>query len=226
MKKTYSSIDEAIKDGFKLHCFRSGGGLRVISLKKGSKSFYAESHNLQEALRILKTELSVGGRKYKDVYGLIEPHYLTGSYPNNNDKADMYVVNGNTIDAEKEKGTSNIKVTLHHPLYPKNRPMNMILDDITYWKYDNLTAIFKVTPIYLWNGAKGYVFSSTEKDTHQTEEINTFAPTFEYALMCGLLQVFDTDYPWSKVSNEEGERAFAIEELNKMKDISFNINNI
>ena len=100
----YDSIDEALKDGFTIHAFRSGGGLRVLSMKRpetvgekfgisDEKKFYAEGATLNDAMRILKDDVKAGGRKYKDVYGVLEEHYLTGSY-SDKDELDNWVASG------------------------------------------------------------------------------------------------------------------------------------
>lgn len=81
----FKTIEDVLKSGYKLHAFSSGGRLRVVYFEKeGEQKFYGESCNIYEALRILKDDIKFGGRQYKEVYGPIEPHYLTGEHPVDN----------------------------------------------------------------------------------------------------------------------------------------------
>lgn len=68
----------------KLHAFRSGGGLRVLYIKeinnkKNDSLGYGEAPQFSEAVQHLDEDLAAGGRPYKEVYGKIYPHYLTGT---------------------------------------------------------------------------------------------------------------------------------------------------
>jgi len=106
MQSKRESIQVALFDGFKLHGFRSGGGLRVLSLEKEGESekYYGESINFEEALRILEDDVKAGGRAYKDVYGKIETHYLTGEYGDESRGIDSLIVRGNSFDIFVEHG--------------------------------------------------------------------------------------------------------------------------
>lgn len=99
-----SGIEKALKNGCKLHGFRSGGGLRVISIEKGSKSKgYGEHPNVEDALSHANEDVLAGGREYKKVYGKLKPHYLTGSQTATS-SLDDWLLRGNTIDAYAQKG--------------------------------------------------------------------------------------------------------------------------
>jgi len=65
----------------KLHGFSSGGRLRVVSFQGTRRKGYGEHPYVYNALRIAEDDAIAGGRAYGEVYGPIEPHYLTGAYP-------------------------------------------------------------------------------------------------------------------------------------------------
>lgn len=92
---------------FRLHGFRSGGGLKVWSLgdDKGNRRAYGEHPQEVEALRHLVEDFfaSPNGRPYSEVYGRIYPHYLTGSVVPVT-FADEWLGQGYTIDAWGEDG--------------------------------------------------------------------------------------------------------------------------
>ena len=100
----YKYIEEKLKDGYTIQGFRSGGGLRVLCMSKKDteKEFYGESCDLINALRVLDDDVKAGGRKYKNVYGKIEPHYLTGSYGSDSDILDLHVCSGRKFDVKFE----------------------------------------------------------------------------------------------------------------------------
>lgn len=92
-------IEEALGRGGRLHAFLSGGGLRVVSIKRDGKEMaYGEHPTIAEALRIAGDDFKAGGRPYSEVYGKIETHYLTGqSEPDG--PLDAWIRNGSTWDA-------------------------------------------------------------------------------------------------------------------------------
>jgi len=108
--KDLKEIDLALKNGAKLHGWRSGGGLRVISLELHDRNVgYGEHPDVLEALEHANEDLLAGGRKYSEVYGKIYPHYLTGSLDSTSE-LDRWILDGNDINAEESEG--KIKVTL------------------------------------------------------------------------------------------------------------------
>jgi hypothetical protein len=93
-----AKLTAALKKG-KLHGFRSGGGLRVFRIDKGDKCFaYGEHPNAMEALALLAKDSTLGGRGYEKVYGVLHPHYLTGSSVPDGE-LDRWILAGNTVDA-------------------------------------------------------------------------------------------------------------------------------
>ncbi len=94
-----SHIEKALKKGSKMHGFRSGGGLRVIRIEgNGKLKGYGEHPNVEDALSHANEDLSFGGRIYNAVYGVIKPHYLTGS-SHTTSSLDEWLYVGNSFDA-------------------------------------------------------------------------------------------------------------------------------
>lgn len=134
--------------GGELHAFRSGGGLRVVSIRSGDDSFYGEHPHVHEALRILADDSLAGGRDYAKVYGSIEPHYVTGaSTPA--DELDLWILQGNTVDA-RVTGDGQIEVSLRG--YQHATPSEDVLE--------RCRAGETVT----WEDSRGYVFVSSKCD--------------------------------------------------------------
>jgi hypothetical protein len=104
-------LGQALDSGLFFYAFRSGGGLRVLSLGETPKSqkYYGEHPNVMDALAILCDDYKAGGRRYEDVYGKLCPHYYTGSFTPDSE-LDRWVLQGNTVYASSESG--KVVVTL------------------------------------------------------------------------------------------------------------------
>src|SRR3989344_1605994 len=97
-----TQIEKALKQGCRVHGFRSGGGLRVVRVEqKGKLRGYGEHPNVEDALFHANEDLSLGGRVYNKVYGVLKPHYLTGSSQATS-PLDAWLLRGNTFDAFAE----------------------------------------------------------------------------------------------------------------------------
>ena len=98
-QEVYSELQKALRDGAKIHIFRSGGGLRVVRLVKGKKCIsYGEYPNLSGALAHAESDF---GLSYNEQYGgenAKHEHYLTGAYPRTYDPIDMYIQGGHSFD--------------------------------------------------------------------------------------------------------------------------------
>jgi hypothetical protein len=90
----FPGIHEALKKGLKMHAFSSGGGLRVVSFPKGG---YGEHPHIEEALKHLEEDCLAGGRPYKEVYGKLCTHYLTGDTLSTSN-LDYWIRSGKTFD--------------------------------------------------------------------------------------------------------------------------------
>ena len=74
----YPCLEKSIWAGARLHAFRSGGGLRVVSINDSDDPGYGEHPYIYEALQYAEDDAKAGGRPYKEVYGKLHDHYLTG----------------------------------------------------------------------------------------------------------------------------------------------------
>jgi hypothetical protein len=93
------TIETALYNGAKMHCFLSGGGLRVVRLERNGKLVgYGEHPHLEDALSHAAEDYEAGGRDYAAVYGGDKPLYLTGSTQPTG-PLDAWVRQGRTIDA-------------------------------------------------------------------------------------------------------------------------------
>lgn len=95
----YPHLEKALKDGAKIHCFRSGGGLRVVRVEKlGKLISYGEYLYFPGALAHAENDF---GLNYEEQYGgenARHEHYLTGAYPLPHDVFDNYLNRGKSLD--------------------------------------------------------------------------------------------------------------------------------
>jgi hypothetical protein len=102
MHNSFSGLVKALKSGNKIHCFLSGGGLRVVRIEKvggGALKGYGEHPHFMEAIRHADEDFLAGGRPYNKVYGEngLYDCYLTGaSTPEKG--IDQWVRSGNAVD--------------------------------------------------------------------------------------------------------------------------------
>jgi hypothetical protein len=78
-KLRLGSIEQALKNGYRLIGFSLGNGLRVINIQKdGELKAYGESVEVLGALENANEDYARGHRPYKYVYGVKKPRHLTG----------------------------------------------------------------------------------------------------------------------------------------------------
>ena len=115
-----STIETALRSGAKLHAFMSGGGLRVTRLERdGHLVGYGEAPEIEESLRHVVEDFEAGGRPYREVYGKIHEHYLTGqSKPSS--PLDAWIRQGQTFDAWADGDTIVVALRgyVHHEAPP------------------------------------------------------------------------------------------------------------
>lgn len=110
IKMQLSGIEKGLKEGCRLHGWRSGGGLRVITIEQAQTvRGYGEHPNVEDALSHANEDFLAGRRPYKDVYGKLKPLYLTGSM-HATSPLDHWLLRGRTIDAYVQEG--NVVVEL------------------------------------------------------------------------------------------------------------------
>ena len=105
-------IEQKLREGFLIHAFRSGGGLRVLRLEdrsfdstgkvirgsSGNLYGYGEAPSVEDAIAYLEEDIEHGGRPYDQVYGKIHPHYWTGS-SSASSELDRWLLRGGSFDA-------------------------------------------------------------------------------------------------------------------------------
>lgn len=116
-------IDKALREGCKLHAFRSGGGLRVIRIEKGKRGGklvgYGEHPYVDEALRLAdRTMRPILGRMPK------KSVYLTGS-SSSSGPLDEWILQGHTFDAWAE-ADGTIVAKLLNSFYSDDVPETLL----------------------------------------------------------------------------------------------------
>lgn len=105
-KEAYPNLEEALKNGARLHAILSGGGLRVVSVYKKSENegeedvelSYGEHPYFPGALAHAEEDF---GLTYEQQYkgeNAKHRHYLTGAYPLPYDAFDVYLKAGRSLD--------------------------------------------------------------------------------------------------------------------------------
>lgn len=145
MTAYHDTIERALRAGHKLHAFLSGGGLRVVRIRKGGKEKgYGEHPHIEDAMSHAAEDFLAGGRPYNEVYGGSKPHYLTGaSTPST--RLDAWVRGGRDFDAHAVDNI--IVVTL--PTFVEDTP-----------KPPDLAERVKAEGVVLWE-SRGYRFESS-----------------------------------------------------------------
>ena len=156
----YSQINKALKDGCRIHAFRSGGGLRVVRIEdsKGKLQGYGEHPYVSIALKHVdenyRTKLSYS-KQYSSRTSKYS-HYLTGAYPTGTDMLDSWVYQGHTFDAYlKDKKivveldgckNDNIPSEIQNAVLETKKPMT----------WTDKRGITRLTKIYTFaNGSEG-----------------------------------------------------------------------
>lgn len=89
---------EAMTRGARMQIFRSGEGLRVVSLRQEEQEVgYGESPFIEDALVLADRDIQAGGKKYREVYGVDYPHFYIGSNEPSS-PLDEWILGGNSID--------------------------------------------------------------------------------------------------------------------------------
>jgi hypothetical protein len=115
-----NGLEKALTEGCTLTGFISGGGLRVIRvLNKEKLCGYGEHPRVEEALSHANEDFLAGGRPYKEVYGKLKPHYLTG-LSKYTSELDSWMLNGGKIQAYKQGENYLVELKISYfPTYAK-----------------------------------------------------------------------------------------------------------
>ncbi len=135
MEKKFQYITNALNSGYKMHCFRSGGGLKVVRIEDtcGKLMAYGEHPDISSAFAHTDEDFKLGQQKYSDVYGgenAKYPHYLTGTY-NSKTELDTWIVGGHTMDAWFENGKIIVSLigNIHRPI-PEEVKETVLRDEV------------------------------------------------------------------------------------------------
>jgi hypothetical protein len=164
-KRINRVLEEAFLKGLRLYGFRSGGGLRVLTLGKCDKGqrYYSEHPNVLDALEILCDDYLAGGRKYHDVYGKIHDHYLTGS-TSPDSELDRWILRGNTIRAKRERGSIVVILKGYGEFHTPDDIHKAVLADGIPRECRNRGYIYTSSPMRFPNGKLGVSTSYKRED--------------------------------------------------------------
>lgn len=210
----FKHIENALKEGYKLHAFRSGGGLRVLRLECDNKPLlYGESADLKNALRILNDDAKAGGRKYSNVYGKIEDHYLTGSYASDADELDSWICSGKPFDVFFNKDTNQFVVDMSSkediktPDVIAQRVFKKF--ETVYWALPGRDYIYKSSPSLFRSGVgmttetipprSGAQWNDDMIDVNRIAFANDFKTVLENATECTKIK---TEFTWYETFNK------------------------
>lgn len=89
---SYKRIEAALREGARLHAFRSGGGLRVVRVENKQRLVgYGEDGHIYESLRLAEKATNA-------LCGARTSRLLTGS-ASSTDELDAWILQGHTFDA-------------------------------------------------------------------------------------------------------------------------------
>lgn len=186
------SIDDILKEGTFMHSFLSGGGLRVVRInmsEEGGLLGYGEHPHFGTAVEHAVEDYNAGGRPYKEVYGPIHTHYLTGS-SSPESKADAWMLQRRKIDAWYDEGTGMVVVArrgLMSNQYPKDllKPVYAGAERYLLGVWGSKSTVMHATPSSFANGELAVRLKRVggEDLTFINVDELTRRPTYEAALM-------------------------------------------
>ena len=166
-------ITRYLREGSRLHAFRSGGGLRVVRMekdKRGGKLIgYGEHPHIGEALKLANKTLAPLGRMPK------KSVYLTGSQTSE-DALDEWVLSGHTFDAWLEG--EEIVVQLLNPYHSDHCPAPILEEALRKGsaEWHHRGGITKISGVSCrCNG--GHKFGQKFDETHWSYSLDTTRET-------------------------------------------------
>lgn len=148
-------IDSALRDGAHLTGSRSVGGLRIVRIVLNDSVIgYGEHPHIKEALKYANEDLKAGGRKYSEVYGLLYPHYITGS-SNPSDNLDRWILSGNTIEAIFKDESIQITLKGNKGFKTPMKISNRVIESQKAFEWEDRGFKFLTLPGNWFNGKAG-----------------------------------------------------------------------
>jgi hypothetical protein len=191
----YPGLSEALRNGQRLHGFRSGGGLRVVSLHDGKG--YGEHPYIYNALDHAEEDYQAGGREYSKVYGKIHDHYYTGANPKGG--FDSWVCAGRAFDFvfKNEKFVFKSKYSKQRfiPKEIHNRVTETRIAE--QWKSED-GLLFEITPfVFPGNGKLGSSAKCLDEDAKNVWFKKTLV-SFKADSLYDLIVLLDKEFSESK----------------------------
>jgi len=122
-------LEQALRENCRIHGFRSGGGLRVVRIEQdGTLRGYGEHPHVEDALAHANEDFLAGGRPYKEVYGVLKPHYFTGESTPTSD-LDAWLLQGRTFDAYFESDAVVVELKGLHQVTVPEEIQKAVLED-------------------------------------------------------------------------------------------------
>ncbi len=190
----HPEIEQALRDGHRLHGFRSGGGLRVINIENdaGETVAYGEAPHIEEALRHAAQDYALGHESYEKQYSgdnARYPHYLTGASEQSS-PFDGEMSSGMKIDARRDPRNNDIAVALSGTKFGPEIP-DGLQDYVTSTgnaaQFVHRTITYEATPIRFASGDVGITTRVVANPNNLSTTVYDYAkiaaaPTFAEAI--------------------------------------------
>lgn len=159
-------IEAALRDGARIHAFRSGGGLRVVRVNDAAGTFiaYGEHPHIEDALEHAEWSLANGTTDYKTMYSGENAQftqYYTGSTEPSS-PVDQWVLSGHTFDVFYVDGAFMAvcldTVMIETPQFVWDATLKQGVT--TYWE-DSRGVQFTVRPTRFPDGSMGATMDHT-----------------------------------------------------------------
>ena len=219
----YPYLEKTIRKGARLHAFRSGGGLRVVSINDSDDPGYGEHPYVYEALQYAEEDAKAGGREYKEVYGKLHDHYLTGD-PTPSGGLDAWTLTGRSWDISFKDGKFVFESKYLRQLEPPKeisdqaiatgerlKALKLKLAKQTVWNFgvwdfadshsipwvDEYGAEFAVYPCIFANGGVGHGWKTIKEGNRPGKCYGSMVDEkvkFENATFVGLLEQLEEEF--------------------------------
>lgn len=190
----HPEIEQALRDGHQLHGFRSGGGLRVISIENsaGETVAYGEAPHIEDALEHASVDYTLGHESYEKQYSgdsARHDHYLTGAAEASS-PLDGEMLGGMKIDARRDPRNNDIAAALSGTKFGPEIP-DGLQDYVTSTgnaaQFVHRTITYEATPIRFASGDIGMTTRVVANPNNLSTTVYDYAkiaaaPTFAEAV--------------------------------------------
>lgn len=159
---SHPEIDEALRQGNRLHGFRAGGGLRVVTMENeaGETVAYGEAPHIEEALEHAALDYRLGHEPYEQQYGGEDARYtryLTGAQESSS-SLDAHMIAGRKLDARCDPRNGDIAVVLSGVRPAPDIPVGLqeyVMATGSAAKFRHRTITYRLTPVRAASGDIG-----------------------------------------------------------------------